>query len=172
MRIHHLLIVFLILPLTAFADPVGGVSNDGEIAKVLTTINDGEIDAAKIELNHGKNQDVRAFANQMIAQHRENMKETKALAKANSLDPKDSDLSKSLKTDAKSNNADLKKADKAAFDQAYIKEQIKMHEGALQIIDGKLLPKAENPKLREHLQKTRKAVAMHLEHAKTLEAKL
>jgi putative membrane protein len=172
MKLKTLVSILAILTLPAFAEPVGTVSNDGEIAKVLTTINDGEIDAAKIELKQGKNADARAFAKTMISQHKENMKDTKDLAKANSLDIKDSDLSKSVKTDAKSNNEDLKNANKAAVDQAYVKEQVQMHEGALKIIDGTLLPKVENANLRSHLTKTRAAVAQHLEHAKALEAKL
>jgi putative membrane protein len=162
----------ILLTFNAFADPVGAVSNDGEIAKVLTTIDDGEIDAAKMELKHGKNPDARAFAQTMIKEHKSNMDETKALAKTNSLDPKDSDLSKSLKKDAKSNNGDLKRANKAEFDKAYLKEQIKMHQEALAVIDGKLTPKVDNPNLRQHLMKTRDAVAMHLDHAKELQSKL
>lgn len=156
----------------AFGDPRGAVSNDGQIARVLTTINDSEIDAANIELKHGKNPDARSFAQTMIDEHKRNLKETEAVAKANSLDPKDSDLSKSLKTDGKSNNVDLKRADKSKFDEAYLKQQIQMHQEALDVIDGKLLPKVENPNLRKHLMKTRTAVETHLNHAKDLQTKL
>jgi len=172
MQLRRILPILAFIAAPAFAEPVGTVSNDGEIAKVLTTINDGEIDAAKLELKHGKNADARQFAKTMESQHKSNLKETKDLAKTNSLNLKDSDLSKSLKTDAKSNNEDLKNADKKAFDAAYVKEQIAMHEGALKIIDTQLLPKVENANLKTHIEKTREAVAQHLEHAKSLQTKL
>ncbi|MGZ6479633.1 MAG: DUF4142 domain-containing protein [Bdellovibrionales bacterium] len=172
MRGRILIISTMLFSVGGFGEPIGTVSNDGQIAKVLTTINDGEIDAAKMELKNGKNPDARSFAQTMIDEHKRNLKDTKELAKKNSLDPKSSDLSKSLETDANSNNNDLKKADKAAFDQAYLKEQIKMHESALQVIDGQLLPKVENPNLRKHLEETRKEVATHLDRAKEIQSKL
>lgn len=148
------------------------VASDAEIAKVLLTVNDGEIDAAKIELDKGKNKEAKDFAKTMVNAHKENMKETKALAKKLGLDPKDSPLSKSLKEQAKTANKDLKKADRAAFDKAYVVQQIDMHEKALSLLSDTLIPKADNADLKAHLQKTREAVMAHLEHAKTLQSQL
>jgi putative membrane protein len=154
-----------------FAEPTGTIANDGEIAEVLTTIDSGEIDAAKLELKKGKNPDTRSFAKMMIEDHKQNLSDTKTIAKKNSLDRKSTEFSKSLEKDAKSSNGDLKKVDKAQFDQAYVKQQIKMHEDALTIIDNTLLTKVENPNLREHLTKTRAAVEAHLTQAKELQSK-
>jgi len=47
-----------------------------------------------------------------------------------------------------------------------------MHTKALAMIDGQLLPGAKNALLRQHLTKTRTAVASHLEQARRLQASL
>ena len=144
---------------------------DGEVAKVLLTINDGEIDAANIAQDKSKNPDIKSFATMMADQHKENMQASKKIVKDNRLDTKTSELSKSLAADAKTDNKEIKKTG-AGFDKAYVAEQIKMHEKALQTIDDVLLPNATNPDLKDHLTKTRVAVAEHLDHAKSLRDKL
>lgn len=47
-----------------------------------------------------------------------------------------------------------------------------MHEAALKTLKDTLVPSAQNPAFKAHLEKTQAAVAEHLEHAKMLDAKL
>lgn len=153
------------------AEPSGEVFSDGEIAKVLTTLNEGEIEAANIELKHGQSHDAKDFAKMMIDEHAKNMATTKTVAKKNSLGAKESELSRSLSKEAKNANQNLKASNEAVIDKAYVKEQIKMHQDALNMIDKKLVPNVKNPELKEHLLSTRTAVAAHLDHAKELQSK-
>ena len=146
--------------------------SDTQIAKVLLTINDGEIDQAKTAKSHAQNQAVKDFANMMNDQHQANTKETKDIAKKNKINPEDSDLAKSLKEEAKTMNNDLKRQEKMAFDKAYIKDQIAAHEKALATLKDTLIPSAQNPEFKAHLEKTSAAVSEHLAHAKSIEAKL
>jgi putative membrane protein len=154
----------------AFAQAPASVISEEQIAKVLVTINQGEVDAAKMALKNAKSEEVKNFAKMMAEEHKTNESMTRGLATKNKISMADSDLAKSLKEEAKKMNSDLKKADKSGFDQAYVAEQIVMHEKALKTIDETLLPNAKTPELVQHLQKTRVAVAEHLNHAKGLEA--
>jgi len=146
--------------------------SDGEISKVLLTINDGEIDASEVAKDKTQNKEVKDFAKTMIKDHKSNMKDTKKLAKTNNFDLKDSDLSKSLKEEAKDSKKSLKKSEHSGFDQKYVELQISMHQKALDTLDGTLIPNAQSADLKMHLQKTREAVAMHLKHAKNLDEKI
>lgn len=102
-------------------------------------------------------------------EHKQNKKETKTVADKNKLDTKDSDLFKSLKDDHKAGKKDLKKNDKSAFDKAYVDMMVTGHEKVLATLDNSLIPNAQNTDLRNHLMKTRGAVAAHLDHAKKLQ---
>lgn len=173
------MLTFLALGFTAHAEtnapgeqPTASQLSDREIAKVLLTINDGEIDAAQMASRKSSNDKVKDFAKMMIAEHKKNISETKSLAKKNKIDTKDSDLSKTLKEDAKTANKDLKKKDKADFDKEYISQQIAMHEKALDTLKNTLIPNAKNPEFKEHLEKTQMAVTEHLDHAKKLRSEI
>ena len=144
---------------------------DGQIAQVMMTINSGEIDSAKMAVTRSKNEETKKFAQMMLAEHEKNRSQTRELAALNKTPPTTSPLSKSLTKDAKSSNDSLKKESKD-FDMAYVDQQIKMHGNALRTFDEKLLPNAVSSPLRNHLEKTRDAVAAHLDHAKTLKTKL
>lgn len=145
---------------------------DTQIAKILLTINDGEIDAGKVAKSNAQNQAVKDFAAMMVDQHEKNVRETKDLVKKNKINPEDSDAAKALNNDAKDALKDLKRQKKVEFDRAYLKQQIAMHEKALNELDNTLIPAAQNPEFKAHLQKTRSAVAEHLTHARELQTKL
>lgn len=147
-------------------------ASDGEIANALTTINEGEIDAAKIADGRAQNKEVKDFAKMMREQHKENMKATKRVAKENDIKMKEGDLSRNLKDEAKQSNKALKENEKSAFDKAYLRQQIAMHEKALTTLNETLIPNAKDAEFKVHLEKTRDDVAKHLDHAKSIEAKI
>jgi putative membrane protein len=148
-----------------------GTIDDAQIAKIVLTINKGEIEAGKLAMKEGKSKEVKDFAKAMVKEHEKNTKETTALAKKADLSPADSPESEALEKEAKESNADLKKA-KADLDKTYVSQQVMMHEKALNKLDKDLIPGATNAALKAHLEKTRAAVAEHLEHAKSLQAKM
>lgn len=149
------------------------VQSDAEIARVLTTINEAEIDAANYAMGKVKNKDVKEYAKMMSKEHKNNTTETKKIAKMDlKADVEKSDLVKSLKEDAKMSKDKLKAADKASIDRTYIDEQVMMHEKALSLIDGTLLPSAQSDSMKQHLQKTRTAVSAHLTQAQGLKSKM
>lgn len=146
------------------------ITSDGQIAKVLTTVNEGEEEAADVAVKKAKNKEVRDFAKMMVKHHRENKKETKELVKFTERD--DSALSKSLKQEAKDAVKNLKKESRNSFDAAYIQSEIDMHQKALELLNSKLIPNAKADMMRTHLMKTRDAVSAHLTEAQNLKTKI
>lgn len=146
------------------------VTTDGQIAKALTTVNEGEVEAAEVAVKKAKNKEVRDFAKMMVKHHRENKKATKDLVKFTDRD--DSALSKSLKQEAKDAVKSLKKESRDSFDAAYLQSQIDMHQKALNLLDSDLIPNAKADSMRTHLMKTREAVSAHLTEAQNLKTKV
>ena len=60
----------------------------------------------------------------------------------------------------------------AAFDKAYIDNEVTYHQTVLDAIDKTLIPSASNDELKALLVKVRPAFVAHLEHAKQLQASL
>lgn len=145
--------------------------SDAQVAEILVTINEAEIEAAKMAKSHAKSNEVQDYAKMMKNEHEVNKAETKKLAKKQDFGMKDSDLEDLIEDEAEASNKNLKK-NKNNFDKVYIDQQIKMHEKALTTIKETLLPNTKNPALKEHLMNTQKAVTAHLEHARAVQIKL
>jgi putative membrane protein len=163
------LLLTLTLASPVFAATTPPALTDAQIAKAMVTINEGEIDAAKLAEKNAVSSDVKNFALMMETEHKRNEKATKEIAEKNKINMDKSDLSKSLAAEAKQTNKGLKKQADATFDQSYVGSQVQMHTKALDVIDHTLLPAVQNQELRDHISTTRKAVAMHLDHAKALQ---
>ena len=63
----------------------------------------------------------------------------------------------------------LAKLEGDAFEKAWIDAMATGHQEALTKLDSELIPSATDSRVRDHLQTTRKAIAAHLETAKTLQ---
>lgn len=145
---------------------------DGQIAEILQTANEAEIDAAELAKDDAKNKEVKDYAKHMISQHEVNKKDAKKIVKKADIDMEKSDWSKALKEDAKNKKSLLKKQKDVAFDKMYIDQQVSMHQQLLNDLDQKYIPQAKNPEFKAHLQSTRTHVNEHLERAKSLQTKL
>jgi putative membrane protein len=109
---------------------------------------------------------VKQFADQMVNDHAQGLKEVEALAKKLKVKPQESDVTKGLKSEAADKMLLLKKLDGADFDKAYIDAEVAYHEGVVAAIDGALIPGAKNEELKTALTNTRPTIAGHLEHAR------
>ena len=154
---------------SAFAQ--GGPS-DPQIAGIVVTANQIDIDAGKLAKSRTKNQEVSKFAQQMITDHTAVNKQAGALAKKLGVTPADSDTSKSLKSGAQKNVANLKGLKGAAFDKAYVDHEVAYHQAVLDAIDKVLIPSAQNAELKDLIIKVRPAIAAHLDHAKMIQSSL
>jgi putative membrane protein len=160
--------VLLSLSAPAFAQ----APNDAQIASIVVTANQVDIDAGKLAETRASTADVKQFAKLMVTDHTGVNKQATDLVTRLHVTPQDNDTSKSLKDGGDKNLANLKTLKGAAFDKAYVDHEVAYHQAVLDTIDKTLIPNASNANLKALLVKVRPAIAAHLEHAQHLQASL
>ena len=164
----------LVLPIALFAPALALAQSpsDPQIAHIVVTANQIDIDAGKLAKSRSKNKEVQEFAQRMITDHTAVNKQAGALAKKLGVKPEDSETSAALKKGAAENMANLKKLSGAKFNRAYVDHEVAYHQAVLDAIDKVLIPSAQNAELRGLIEKVRPAIQAHLDHAKHLQASL
>jgi putative membrane protein len=168
MNWKQVLPIILVAPALALAQGKG--PSDPQIAGIVVTANQIDVDAGKLAKSKSKNKEVQDFAQLMITDHTAVNKQAGALAKKLGVTPEDT--SKSLKKGAADNIANLKKLNGAQFDKAYVDQEVTYHQAVLDAIDKVLIPSAQNAELKGLITKVRPAIAAHLDHAKHLQGSL
>jgi putative membrane protein len=158
----------------AFAQgaPAAAGPTDPQIAHIVVTANQVDIDAGKLAQSRGHSKDVRAFGKRMVTDHSGVNKQAVALVTKLKVTPEDNPTSQSLKKGGEDNVANLKKLKGAAFDKAYVEHEVAYHEQVLDAVDKVLIPNAKNEELKALIVKVRPAFVAHLDHAKSIQAKL
>lgn len=146
--------------------------NDAQIASIVVTANQVDINAGKLGESMGHSKEVKAFAKQMVTDHTGVNKQAVALVTKLKVTPEDNPTSQSLKAEGEANIASLKKLKGAAFDTAYIDNEVKYHEQVIDAIDKTLIPSAQNAELKALLVAVKPAFVGHLEHAKMIQTEL
>jgi putative membrane protein len=154
--------------------PIAGVSaqgvDDAQIASIVVTANKVDIDAGKLAASRSTSDEVKTFARLMVTDHTGVNKSATDLAGKLKVTPQDNPTSQSLKADGEKNLAHLKTLKGAAFDKAYIDNEVAYHQQVIDALDKTLIPSATNEELKALLVKVRPAFVAHLEHAKRLQA--
>ena len=148
----------------------GAAPNDAQIAAIVVTANQVDIDAGQLAKSTSKAKDVQDFAQLMITDHGAVNKSATELVTKLHVTPQSSPTSESLKSGGEQNLASLRKLSGAAFDKAYVDHEIAYHQAVLDALDKTLIPSAKNAELKALLVKVRPAFVAHLEHAKMLQA--
>jgi putative membrane protein len=146
--------------------------NDAQIASIVVTANQVDVNAGKLAAATTTNPDVKKFAQLMVTDHTGVNKQAVDLVTKLKVTPQDNDTSKSLKAGGEKNVANLKTLKGAAFDKAYVDHEVTYHQSVLDALDKTLIPNASNAELKALLVKVRPAFVAHLEHAKHLQASL
>jgi putative membrane protein len=157
-------IAFLSVPAFAQNGPT-----DPQIAAIVVTANQIDIDAGKLAKSRSRNKSVVEFAQQMITDHGAVNAQAVDLVKKLNVKPEESDTSRSLRTAAKQTEVKLGKLKGAEFDRAYVRNEVAFHQQVLDAIDKVLVPNASNAELKGLITKVRPAIAAHLDHAKMLQ---
>ena len=108
----------------------------------------------------------------MVTDHTGVNKQAVELATKLKVTPEDNPTSQSLKAGGEKNVANLKGLKGAAFDKAYIDNEVAYHQAVLDAVDKTLIPSASNAELKALLVKVRPAFVAHLEHAKKIQSSL
>src|SRR5262245_64975295 len=105
----------------------------------------GQIDvaAAKQALNKSKNNDVRAFARQMVGDHTMVNNQALALVKKLNVKPEDNPTSQGLTKQAEATLNKLASLNGAAFDKAYIDNEVAYHKTVNTAFSDTLSPDAQ-----------------------------
>jgi putative membrane protein len=144
--------------------------NDAQIAAIVVTANQVDIDAGKLAASKSKNPQVKAFGQQMVTDHSGVNKSATELVTKLKVTPEDNPTSQSLKSGGEANVNNLKSLEGAAFDKAYIDHEVAYHQQVIDALDKTLIPSASNAELKALLVKVRPAFVAHLEHAKKVQA--
>jgi putative membrane protein len=158
----------LVLPVAVSAQGV----NDAQIASIVVTANQVDIDAGNVAKTRTKNSKVKEFAQRMVTDHTGVNKQAVDLARKLKVTPEDNPTSQSLKSGGDANVTKLKTLTGADFDKAYVDHEVDYHQAVLDAVDKTLIPGAKNEELKALLVKTRPAFVAHLEHAKHVQAEI
>ena len=146
--------------------------NDAQIAAIVVTANQVDIDAGKLASTKGSSAAVKTFGKQMVTDHTGVNKQAGDLVAKLGVKPEDNPTAASLKTGGADNVRMLSGLSGAAFDKAYVDHEVAYHQQVLAAIDQTLIPGAQNAELKALLVKVRPAFQAHLEHAQNLQKTL
>jgi putative membrane protein len=143
---------------------------DPQIAHIAYTAGQIDIQAAQLAIKKSKNKDVVAFANDMARDHKAVNDKALALVKKLKVTPEDNDTSKALAKQAADKNAELSKLSGAAFDKAYIDNEVAYHKTVNGALENTLIPSASNAELKDLLTTGLKIFQGHQQHAEHVAA--
>ena len=145
---------------------------DAQIAAIVVTANQVDIDAGKAAESKASSSEVKKFGKDMVRDHSGVNKSAVELVTKLKVTPEDNPTAMSLKKGGMENVANLKTLKGKAFDKAYIDHEVAYHEQVIEAMDKTLIPGAKNEELKALLVKVRPAFVSHLEHAKMLQTKM
>jgi len=154
----------------AFAQ--GAKPTDPQIAHIAYTAGQIDIAAAKQALSKASNKDVKTFAQDMVRDHEAVNKQALDLVKKLNVTPQDNDTSKTLSKNAADKLAELAKLNGAAFDKAYIANEVAYHKAVDSALETTLIPSANNAELKSLLQTGLKIFQGHEQHAEHVASEL
>lgn len=161
------------LLLSAVAAPAQNAKlNDAQIAHIAYTAGDIDVKAGELALQKSKTKAVRDFATSMVNDHKAVNDKALALVKKLNVTPQDNDTSKALAKQAADKRAELSKLSGAAFDKAYVANEVAFHKTVNGALETTLIPSASNAELKDLLRTGLKLFQGHLQHAEHVAAEL
>jgi putative membrane protein len=142
--------------------------NDAQIAHIAYTAGKIDVEAATLALKMTHNPAVKAFAEEMERDHASVNKHALVLVETLKMKPEDNDTSKALVVAATQKRQELSKLSGAAFDSAYIQNEVTYHQTVNGALEGTLIPDAQNSELKAFLKTGLKLFKEHQMHAERL----
>lgn len=158
--------------LTSGAFAQGAKLTDPQIAHIAYTAGVIDITAAKQALKKSENKDVKAFAADMVRDHEAVNEKALALVKKLKVTPEDNATSRTLSKNAAAELEKLSKLKGAAFDKAYVDNEVAFHKAVDNALETQLIPSASNAELKSLLETGLKIFQGHEQHAEHVAAEL
>jgi putative membrane protein len=150
----------------------GAKLTDPQIAHIAYTAGQIDIKAAKQAVEKSHNKEVKQFAEDMVRDHTAVNEQALALVKKLKVTPEDNDTSRALSKQASDRLAEFGKLKGAAFDKAYIDNEVAYHKTVNNALETQLIPSASNTELKNLLQTGLKIFQGHEQHAEHVDADL
>ena len=158
-------VLALLVLATGSAWAQGSKLNDAQIAHIAYTADQIDIQAGQQALEKSNNNEVRAFAQDMVRDHTAVNEKALALVKKLNVTPEDNNTSQALSKQATDKRAELAKLNGAAFDKAYINNEVTYHKAVNEALQNTLIPGATNSELKNLLTTGLKIFQGHQQHA-------
>jgi putative membrane protein len=131
-------------------------------------LDEHQIAAAEIALNRPLPDEVQTLAAMLRDEHRDHLTRTRELVDQLGLELSQDPAVASIEGRCYERRTRLGNVGDDAFEQAYLDEVVDDHERMLEFLDAALVPAANDERVAEHVQETRKHLAMHLAEARML----
>ena len=138
---------------------------DPQIAHIAYTAGSIDIAAAKQALAKSHNAKVRVFAQEMVRDHKVVNDKALALVKKLKVTPQSNATSKALSKQANATTKRLAGLRGAAFDRAYVDNEIAFHKTVNGALESTLIPSAHNAELKSLLETGLTLFREHQAHA-------
>jgi putative membrane protein len=146
--------------------------NDAQIAHVAYTAGQIDVDAGRQALQRSHNRQVREFAQTMVRDHSAVNRQALALVRRLHVTPAANPTSATLTTQAEDAHRRLGTLRGAAFDRAYIQNEVAYHRAVNNALRTTLIPSAHNAELKTLLEAGLALFSSHQEHAEQLARRL
>lgn len=157
-----------LLALSAANAAPAAAPNDAQIAHIAYTAGQIDIAAGRQALAKSKNKAVRAFAQEMVRDHAAVNVKALALLKKLHVTPQVNDTSSGLSRAAAAELRTLSRLHGAAFDRAYVRNEVAYHRTVNGALSTTLIPNAQNGELKSLLQTGLTLFTEHQTHAEHL----
>ena len=145
--------------------------DDPTIVSIFDAANTYDIEASNLALEKSRNAEVRALAQEFVNDHTTVRQQGRDLAaKLGVTPPPMSEGPLSQSHAAAMTN--LRSLSGAAFDKAYVTNEVTYHSAVIQAIQNDLMPAIQNAELRALVEKVAPAFQAHHDAAQALQAKL
>jgi putative membrane protein len=162
--------VALILSTPAFSQSKTKLT-DPEVASIAVTANQIDISYAELAKTKSKDAEILKFAETMATDHKAVIDQAVALVTKLNVTPKDNAVSKQLQADAEKTRKSLASKSGAAFDKAYIDNEVAYHKAVISVLESRLIPESQNKELKDLLTNVMPAFKAHLSHAEMVQKK-
>lgn len=146
--------------------------SDPQIAHIAYSAGVIDVEAAKLALSKDTDPNVKSFAQSMLKDHEAVNEMALALVKKLNVTPEDNAISQALAKAAEEKRVELGKLDGAAFDKAYIDNEVAYHQQVNGALETLLIPSAQNSELKSLLETGLKLFQGHQQHAEDVAAGL
>lgn len=159
-------------PQAAPTAPAAEPMAEPNIFAMLTAANEHEIAVSRLALEKSNNAEVKKLAKMMVKDHQNMLEKGQSTAKKLKIEPADNADVTALRDESKTAMTRLQALEGEEFDRAFMEQMVTDHEKVLAAIDGKLMPAAQDEKVKALLTSARPKVEMHLDHARKARDKM